>query len=189
LLDRGKVIQIGNASDVTRNYLEGMLTESRSGDLRDKFRTGNGRARFVRAELVDAEGRPVSQFSCGDDLIVRMEIESSMAIPNVALAAVIATTHGTRVITSWTRESGYSVDLQPGRQLVECRFRNVTLRPGHTVLIHLWMSDAEVLDSIENALVVDVATGGRYAHLSSNPDQGVVVCEYDWRTPPQTGGA
>jgi hypothetical protein len=38
-----------------------------------------------------------------------------------------------------------------------------------------------LLDSVENALVVDVATGGRFAHLSSNPDQGVVVCEYDWR--------
>ncbi len=188
LLDRGKVIQIGNASDVTRSYLEGMLTESRSDDLRDKFRTGSGRARFVRAELVDGEGQPVSQFACGDDLIVRMELETTMAIPNVALAVVIATTHGTRVITSWTRETGYSVDLQPGRQLLECRFRTVPLRPGHTVLIHLWMSDAEVLDSVENALVVDVATGGRYAHLSSNPDQGVVVCEYDWRMPPKKGG-
>jgi hypothetical protein len=45
------------------------------------------------------------------------------------------------------------------------------------------MADAEVLDSVENALVVDVAMGGRYAHLSPNPDQGVVACEYDWRRP------
>jgi lipopolysaccharide transport system ATP-binding protein len=188
LLDRGKMIQIGNAADVTRGYLEGMLTESRTSDLRGKFRTGNGRAKFVRAELVDGEGRPVSQFSCGDDLIVRMEIESTAAIPNVALAVVIATTHGTKVITSWTREVGFAKDLQPGSQLLECRFRNVTLRPGHTALIHLWMSAAEVMDSVENAMVVDVATGGNYAHLSSNPDQGVVVCEYDWRVPPKPVG-
>jgi lipopolysaccharide transport system ATP-binding protein len=188
LLDRGRVIQVGNAVDVTRSYLEGMLTESRSGDLRDKFRTGNGRAKFVRAELVRGDGHPVSQFDCGDDLTVRMEIESAAAIPNVALAVVIATPHGTRVITSWTRESGFPVDLRPGNQQLECRFRNVPLRPGHTVLIHLWMASADVLDSVENALVIDVATGGRHAHLSSNLDQGVVVCEYDWRVPPKQVG-
>lgn len=189
LLERGRVMRIGNAAEVTRGYLEGMLTESRTPDLRDKFRTGNGRARFARAELVDGDGRPVSQFACGDDLIVRTEIESTTALPNVAVAVVIATSHGTKVITSWTRESGFALDLRPGMQLLECRFRNVALRPGHTVLIHLWMAAAEVIDSVENALVVDVATGGRYAHLSPNPDQGVVVCEYDWRVPPEEGGS
>jgi lipopolysaccharide transport system ATP-binding protein len=183
LLERGQVAKIGPAAEVTRSYLAGMLTESRSGDMRDKFRTGDGRARFVRAELVDASGQPVAQFNCGDDLTVRLEIESQRPIPNVALAVVIATSHGTKLITSWTREADFPVDLAQGRQWLECRFRNVLLRPGHTVLIHVWMADAEVLDSVENALVVDVAMGGRYAHLSPNPDQGVVACEYDWRRP------
>jgi lipopolysaccharide transport system ATP-binding protein len=181
LLERGRVARVGEAAQVTREYLEGMLTQSRSGDLRDKFRTGNGRARFVRAELVGPTGQPLSQFRCGDDLCVRMEIEAAEAIPNVAAAVVIATTHGARIITSWTREGGFPVDLRAGRQQLECRFQNVSLRPGHSVLIHLWMAGAEVLDSVENALVVDVAIGAETAHLSSSPDQGVVVCPYVWR--------
>jgi lipopolysaccharide transport system ATP-binding protein len=189
LLERGKVAQVGNAPDVTRSYLEGTIAESRTGDLQDKFRTGSGRARFVRAQLVDASGRPIAAFECGDDLTVRMEIEAKSAVPNVAVAVVIATSHGTRIITSWTRESAFPVDLRSGRQVLECRFRNVLLRPGHTVLLNLWMSSAEVLDSVENALVLDVATGGRYAHLSPNPDQGIVACECDWRAPsPSEGG-
>lgn len=189
LLDRGQVARVGNAADVTRSYLEGMLAESRTGDLRDKFRVGDGRARFVRAELVDGNGQPIMQFECGDDLIVRAEIESTVAVPNIVFAVVISTTHGARVITSLTREVGFHANLRPGTQVYECRFRNVMLRPGHTVLAHLWMSDSQVLDFVENALVVDVATSGRYAHLSPDIHQGIVVCDYDWREVNVAGGS
>lgn len=189
LLDRGQVARVGNAADVTRSYLEGMLAESRTGDLREKFRVGDGRARFVRAELVDGNGQPIMQFECGDDLIVRAEIESTVAVPNIVFAVVISTTHGARVITSLTREVGFHANLRPGTQVYECRFRNVMLRPGHTVLAHLWMSDSQVLDFVENALVVDVATSGRYAHLSPDIHQGIVVCDYDWREVNVAGGS
>jgi hypothetical protein len=43
------------------------------------------------------------------------------------------------------------------------------------------MSDAQLLDFVENSLVVDVATTGSYANLSPDHYQGVVVCESDWR--------
>ena len=180
LLERGRVARVGTASEVTRDYLDGMLTESRTGDLRDKFRTGDGRARFVRAELVDGAGQPVAQFSCGDDLIVRMEIESKAAVPSTDLAVVISSMHGTRIITSLTREVGSPVNLRPGIQTIECRFRKAMLRPGHSFLVSLWMSDAQVLDFVENALVVDVSTSGPYAHYSPDRYQGAVVCDYDW---------
>jgi lipopolysaccharide transport system ATP-binding protein len=181
LLERGRVARVGKASEVTRAYLEGMLAESRGGDLGDKFRTGDGRARFTRAELVDDSGQSIAQFECGDDLTVRMEIESKTDIPNANMAVVIATPHGTRIITSLTRESGFPVTIHAGRQTVICRFRKVMLRPGHSVLLHLWLSDADVIDLVENALVVDVSTGGRYSHLSTEKYQGIVVCDYDWR--------
>ena len=55
------------------------------------------------------------------------------------------------------------------------------LRPGHTVTVDLWMSDQSVLDWVERAVVIDVAGDDRHAHLSTNPDQGVVVCDVAWR--------
>ena len=184
LLERGRVARIGDAPEITRLYLDNILDESRTGDLEGKHRTGDGRARFVRAELVNEAGKAVTQFACGNDLIVRMEIESQTAVPNLDIAVVIASTHGTRIITSLTREAGFATALKPGRQTFECRFRNVMLRPGHTVLAHLWMSDADVLDFVENALIIEIAATGRYAHLSPEIYQGIVVCDYDWREVP-----
>jgi lipopolysaccharide transport system ATP-binding protein len=184
LLDQGRVVQVGPAADVTSAYLGSMLTDARSGDLRDKPRTGDGRARFVRAWLVDESGAPLAHFTSGSDLIVRAEIESTVAVPDVAAAVVVASQHGMRVVTSWTREAGYRMALQPGVQTVECRFRRATFRPGHTLLIHLWLSDGEVLDSVENAIVVEVLGGPEHDHLSRDSFQGIVVFEYDWRPVP-----
>jgi lipopolysaccharide transport system ATP-binding protein len=183
-LDQGRVVRSGPAGEVTSAYLQGLISDSRSGDLRDKPRVGDGRARFVRAWIADENGQPLANHLHGDDLRVCMEIESSVAVPDVAAAVVVASQHGTRIVTSWTREVGHRLAIRPGSQVVECRFRNATFRPGHTLLLHLWLSDGEVLDSVENAVVVEVVGGEGHDYLSRNADQGVVVFGYDWREVP-----
>ncbi len=187
LLDRGQVVTVGESSAVTQLYLDRLLTDTRAGDLRDKPRTGDGRARFIRGYLVDPDGRPVNQFLSGDDLIVRMEIESTKPLQDVALAVVVQSLYGMRVITSWTREVGVTVTIKPGIQTYECRFEKVRLRPGHTALIDLWMADGNTIDSVERALVVDVSGDERHAHLTTTGDQGVIVCDYSWRPIPDAG--
>ncbi|HEY2908940.1 MAG TPA: ABC transporter ATP-binding protein [Gemmataceae bacterium] len=181
LLDRGQVADAGDAGSVTQAYLTRLVADARGGDLRDKPRSGDGRARFVRAALIDNAGQPTHQFTSGSDLTIRMEIESSQAIPSVAAAVVLRTLYGMRAITSWTQEAGFAAGLEPGMQTLECRFRDVPLRPGHTVLIDLWLAAGAVLDSVEGALIVDVAGDERHAQLSTNADQGIVVCDYQWR--------
>jgi hypothetical protein len=116
-----------------------------------------------------------------------MEIESRLPLRDVAAAVVIASQHGMRIVTSWTREVGYRLELTPGLETVECRFRAATFRPGHTLLIHLWLSDGEVIDSVENAIVIDVLGGSEHDHLSRDAFQGIVVFDYAWKVVP--GGA
>lgn len=183
-LDRGRVARAGAAGAVTAAYLNDMLEDAKSGDLRDKPRAGDGRARFVRAWLSDPDGRPLANFVSGADFTVRMEIESGAAVPDVTAAVVVTTQYGARVVTSWTRESGFRADLKPGAQQFECRFRAATFRPGHTLLVNLWLSDGEVLDSVDNALVVEVGGGPEHDHLSRDANQGVVVFDYTWREVP-----
>ena len=51
-------------------------------------------------------------------------------------------------------------------------------------MVDLWMAAGNVMDSVEGALVVEVAGDERHAKLSTNADQGVVLCDYDWREAP-----
>ena len=181
LLERGQMITSGPAGEVTRFYMDRLLADTRTGDLADKPHSGCGRARFVRAGVVDAEGRVLSQFVSGDDLIVRMELDVKRAVDDVSLAVVVQSIFGTRVITSWNREVNFSSDLRPGRQAYECRFRNVRLRPGHTVMINLWCAEHhDVIDAVDNAVAIDVVGGERDKHLSTASEQGVFVCDYEW---------
>lgn len=183
LLDRGQVVRVGPATEVTQEYLERLMEDTRTGDLRDKPRvSGDGRARFIRAWLANADGQPLTQFVSGDDMVVRMEIESKQTVERVDFAVVLQSLYGQRLITSWTPETGYQGTIRPGRQIFECRFQDVTLRPGHTVLLDLWMAVGGIaLDFVERALVVDVAGDDRHAHISPNFDQGVMLREYAWR--------
>jgi lipopolysaccharide transport system ATP-binding protein len=181
LLDQGRQIVEGPAGEVMRQYLDRQVTEAAGHeDLAQKAHTGDGSARFARIQHVDAEGNPLAAHACGADLILRVEIRSDRDIPDVALAVVIQTLQGARVITSWTREVDYSVDLHKGVQTYQCHFQQLRLRPGRRVNIHLWMATQSVLDCVEQARVIEVTDTWETRRLSTEAMQGVVVCDYEW---------
>ena len=183
MLADSKVAAIGPAGEVTQLYLDRLLTESRTGDLRDRPRTGDGRAKFVRAGVRDADGRAISVFVTETDMVVRMEVEAVERFADVTMSVILQSLHGTRVISTWTREAGFDVALQPGIQTFECRMKDVRLRPGQTVILNLWMAtgNGTLLDSVENAVVMDVLGDEKHAHLSTSTDHGVVYCEHSWK--------
>jgi lipopolysaccharide transport system ATP-binding protein len=181
LLESGRKVKEGRAGEVIRYYLDRQLAEaSDSDDLREKVHTGDGRARFVRVQHADDRGRLMLTHGCGEDLILRLEIEARCDIPDVALAVVIKTLEGARIITSWTREAGFRVDLREGRQTYQCRIRNVRLRPGRRVNVHLWMATQNVIDCVEHARIIEVSDTEETRGLSTDAMHGVVVCEDEW---------
>jgi ABC-type molybdate transport system ATPase subunit len=182
LLDAGQIVRHGPADDVLRHYLDRQLADTATDDdLAAKTHTGDGRARFVSLRHVDAHGQPLLAHACGDDLTLRLTIRADHDIRDVALAVVIQTLQGARIITSWTRETDFRVDLHKGLQTFQCRFKNVRLRPGRRVNLHLWMATQSVIDCVEHARLLDVTDTEETRHLSTEAQQGVVVCDYDWR--------
>lgn len=182
-LEKGQVQKIGPSGEVTQLYMDRMLAESLAGDLRDKVRTGDGRAKFIRASIVDAEGRASSTFTSSTDMVIRVEIESAEAIPEATISVILQTLYGTRIISTWTREAGFDVALKPRTQTFECRIVRPPIRPGQTILLNLWMATAlgTLLDNVENAVVLDVLTGESQGHLSTSQDHGVVTAVFSWK--------
>ncbi len=183
MMESGRLIEVGNAQDVTQSYLDRLLKDTRTGDLRDKPRTGDGRARFVRAGLVDDSGRPVSVFTSGDDLIVHMDIESATDFSDANILVTIQNLYGARLVTGWTDESHVPVQLKRGRQGYECRFKNVPIRPANSLLINLRIAlgNTTLIDNVENAVVVDVVGDFRTQHLYANMELGMFAYDTEWR--------
>lgn len=181
-LDHGRVTNIGSSSAVIQDFLHSTRAESVRGQLQDKQHFGNGRARFIRAWLVNDHGEQQSTFTSGDDLRIRMEIESVEHLPDVAAAVVLTNQHGVRIVTSWTKEVNYPLSLKPGSSIHGCTFKKLMLRPGHIFHVSLWLSDSEVLDSVENALFVDVLRNCNQANWSPDSSQGIVLVDYSWES-------
>ena len=181
-LSKGRVIEVGPSDVVTQHYLDRILEDSRGGDLRAKPRSGDGRARFVRAEAYDSRGEPVSAHLSGDDLTVRLELETQQTLPGVSVRVALQTLHGTRIVTGWTQEVGLALTLTPGAHQLSVKFPGLAIRPGQTFLVNLLLSNesATVLDDVESAIVLDVVGDERTAHLSTNTDQGLWAVPQEW---------
>jgi len=181
LLERGRVTTIGAAPAVVEQYLAAQVSESESDDVRQRPRSGDGRARFTRLQLLDPMGQPRAVHISGEDLLLRVEVEATQPIGNAALAIVLRTISGTRLISSWTREAGHPVHLETGSQCFECCFKNVALRPGQRVSVMLWMEANGTIDALDDARVIEVIDSPDTRHYSTDPYQGVVLCDYFWQ--------
>jgi lipopolysaccharide transport system ATP-binding protein len=183
LLRAGRVEQVGPASSVIEGYLKGLAALEAEGDLSGSRRSGTGRAFFRNVELLGPDGNPTMAHVTGEDLVVRLHIEAEESIREVGLAVILQNVYGTKLITSWNQEVGYSVDLEQGRQVIDCRFRGVRLRPGHRVQVGLWMGGSELLDFVEEAAFLEIAQSPDTKQFSTNYDQGIVLCDHIWSRP------
>lgn len=179
LFEHGRIYRDGEVHSVTAEYLTRLLNDE-SNNLASKSRTGDGRALFTHLKVIDSNGESLRAHPCGEDLTLRMTILSKYDIRDVAIAIVLKTLSGNRLITSWTRETDFSVSLHQGSQTYECRFRQVNLRPGHSIAVGLWMESQGVIDYMEDAGVIHVTDGRNTRHLSTEQHQGIIVCDYTW---------
>ncbi len=180
LLDRGRVAVAGPASQVVSDYLEETAACCTDEDLSRRPRFGDGRALFTHIWLVGPDGLPRGSHPSGDDLRVRVRIQSQTQIPDAALAVNVSSAAGARIHSGWTREVGFPVFLNQGAQEYQCHFRTVRIRPGQRMTLGLWLEAGGVVDTLEDALTFDVTDGPEAGLFSTSREQGVVLCNYEW---------
>jgi lipopolysaccharide transport system ATP-binding protein len=180
LLDRGRVSVAGPAKKVVRNYLEDTAACCTDEDLSRRPRYGDGRAQFTHVWLIGSDGLPRASHPSGDDLRIRVRIQSQTQISDVGLAVNVSTDSATRIHSGWTRELGFPTFLNQGAQQYECHFQNVRLRPGQRMTLGLWLEAGGVVDYVDDALTFDVIDGQETGLFSTDRTQGVVLCKYEW---------
>jgi lipopolysaccharide transport system ATP-binding protein len=179
-LERGSVVSSGPADAVVRGYLEDWGDCSDEADLSGRVRVGDGRARFTHVWLVAPDGELRRHHQSGEDLGIRIRIRSHQRIPNAALAINLMTLSGGQIHSGWTRESGFGVSLDLGVQEYQCDFRNVRLRPGQRMRIGLWLEAGNIVDFLDDASTFQVVDGPGAEWVSTDSQQGIVLCDYEW---------
>jgi homopolymeric O-antigen transport system ATP-binding protein len=176
LLEAGQIRKYGDASAISREYLDTM----RCVNLPETNRRGDGRARFEKIELIDPSGSVCANHVFGNPLRVRLGVRSSERISPVSFALTICSIKGLRVTSSWSKETGQEFRLLPGYSEFDCIFENVTLRPGHDFSLMIWMGNDGAIDFVEDALVFRAVPNSNSAHLSPDSQQGSYIVESKW---------
>ena len=185
VLDFGRILSAGNAQEMVAIYLRNGVQASIDLDPMRPHRFHGSPAQFRRLAVVDDCNHPQAVHRCGDDLRIRFEVVAERRIEDVGLAVQIKSIHGARLFSSWTKEVNVPVTLSEGRNGFLCTFRSVRLRPGHRVVVELWMdANQVVLDHIDEAGMIEIVDGTDSGKLSTNARQGILALDYDWKSIP-----
>lgn len=180
LLENGSITTMGPIEPVLEAYrasYEGSVGSSN--DLADRRHKGHGKAVFTSVKFMAGNSEPANIIASGEDLRCVLEVDSSYNCKDLSLAVVLKTLEGARIVTSWSEEAGFVPSLSLGRNVFECKFREVRLRPGQKLLVDIWMYDGHVVDEIDDVCMLEVIEGSLKG-FSSRTDQGPMLCNYDW---------
>jgi lipopolysaccharide transport system ATP-binding protein len=135
LLDGGRVRADGPVDHVLGQYLSREAKATASGVVRaDTPRLGTGEARVRRVELLDREGRELSQCYLGQPLLVVLELEALHRINAATVEVGISSLEGIRAVTAFsTDEQRPPLQLEPGLTRIAVELEPFLL-PGHYAL-------------------------------------------------------
>jgi lipopolysaccharide transport system ATP-binding protein len=186
LLVDGRLTKRGTAGKVIRCYLDNTDEQQSSVTLREyKFRTGNGKVTFLRAELRNAENALCRQFSLGDDLCVIFWLKArhDFKESHIKLGIEIRTSDGRRICNIMDVDSGFHIDDFNSNGTVSVYFRDLRLYPDTYYMnlkVHSITSN-ELYDLVEDCLSFEIIDGGKLAMRSLPKETGLLFLTPEWR--------
>jgi homopolymeric O-antigen transport system ATP-binding protein len=156
-LDRGKVVRIGPAGDVVREYLSG--ASAAAGDILEyqapPHRAGGSPVQLLRATLTGTGSHAIMQ---GNDLSLAVRLLVQEPVRRLNLSVAIATVEGTLLATVSNMDVREEWDLQPGTYDVRVRLSDVRLLPRqHSLTLRTSLAfGADVCEHLQDVLVFHV---------------------------------
>jgi lipopolysaccharide transport system ATP-binding protein len=185
VLREGQVVQTGTAEECVRDYLAAAQTSTDGRadlTLPDVGRRGTGLARFTRAELLQMNGSPASEFCFGEPMRIRLHLHADVPLESVVLGFSFIAADGTELQGAAVHDGGLASDLEAGPGTFECVVDPMLLVPGRYYLRGaVFRRKGELYDHIDEMLSFDVLT------VSADPDRtpashyvGYVYLPYQW---------
>ena len=156
-LERGKVVAVGSAKEVSENYLRAMLAPNDAsapkstdtaaasathlgGDIAPEMRYGSGAAVIERVDIVDAAGNPVDLLRPRVGYTLRARVRAVRPLDDLHVGFAVRTVRGVEVFSINPRPQRVApVPLAPGESVTaEVAFTN-HLAPGdYFVTVGAW---------------------------------------------------
>jgi lipopolysaccharide transport system ATP-binding protein len=193
LLEGGRIRHEGAVDDVLSDYLNTHAKATAGGAIDgDVPRVGSGDAVLRHVELLDTEGRPLSQARLGQTLVAVLGLEAKRALRAAVVEVGISSLDGVRVTTSFSIDNEQEpFRLEKGENWITVELEPFLL-PGHYALdVGVHAGTVWTLDYLERIVDFDVinvaeASGDRYP---THAVRGYVRPPARWHAPEPSAAA
>jgi len=178
LLERGRLVKIGETTEVIKEYLS-IASTIASQNLADRTdRQGSGRLRFTGVSLRSGEsGQRSDTAQCGQDLEFVASFTSTGNLKQVNPSMAVYAPSGQCLVVLDSEMAGVSLDSVPRSGHFSCRIERLPLAPGQYYLNLFCMERGEIVDWVQNAATFTVEAGDFFGtgKLPSSGHGGLLV--------------
>jgi homopolymeric O-antigen transport system ATP-binding protein len=174
LLERGRVVRVGDARSTVAAYLSGA---ARGGYV---AAAPTGAAQILAADLEDTSGRPLEVPVCTEPIVCRIRFVLPDRSPGTFIGIGVLSTDGAPIFTSQSEDAGIACPAGPGE------FDACVTIPADTFLagdfhmaLCLW-NGGGILDLQEPALSFSVETGSSPLYRGADLRKGYVRVDCGW---------
>ena len=162
-LDRGQIIQVGNAEEVTQAYLNSLSTVSETELALRKDRQGSGEIRFTAIRYLVNDAVETETVATGDKVSIVFEFEWREKVARPSFVCSFHDLNGVCVLTCDSRSSSPLNGAIAASGAVVCEFERFPLMPGsYRLSVAAKDSFKNVIDVVEGAAVLEVTDGDFY---------------------------
>lgn len=181
LLEEGRLISSGNVSDVVNTYLG--LDEQQRGraDLAgQRSRSGNGRARYTRARLLNHDGNVVSAIQSGRAFAVELTFTCVEPILRPVFGVVLFSSMKQRISTWRTKELRKDIGAAANGGTVTLAIEGLHLFPGNYTLGGTISDGVAWIDNVSDALRFEVTPNPEIEGSPDDSGLGIVYAPCHW---------
>jgi len=183
-LDHGKVMGLGEARPVVRQYLDAVNEDeaAQSGSVGDDrgassgARLGSGEVRVTKLEYLDGGGAPSQVLVSGEPATFRMHFFAEEPVADPVFGLGFVHESGVNVAGPNSSRSGLSPRLHPGPGWVDFHVPRLTFQPGSFEVTTAIVHKGHVYDYAERLFDLKVRGGG-------TDEPGLVRLPGSWSIP------
>lgn len=188
LLDLGRCIFEGSASQTMREYLRRSISATSSGGKRPSVapmdeRPGTGDMRMLRCWLTDVSGQPTESITTGEAITVNIAYRAKEDISTVLYSLTLfdGVSNVPIAILAPTRQDGGFDTIKAGEGLLTCHIPSFPAF-GNGMYFNVKFSTTYLLDVVEYAAVFDAVPTPEIAQATGS--RGIIYCEHEWSLKP-----
>lgn len=182
LLNNGKITENGPSKEVVDKYLTTIFQPVNNLDLRNApVRGGDGRLRFVSAQLKLENGEFTTSPIAGHPLDIILDVESRERLHKVKFVLTIFNQMGIAVTSFNVDAAGMHFNLPNGRGRIACRIPKLPLPLGQYKIAVAASDDIGELDWVPTACIFNVHTSNFFdTSFSPSMRYSTALVEHQW---------